>query len=64
MFSNRLDDLIDSSNKENVIIHYQNRNTISLQILAIEKNKVAGHFELKEQIESIKRDISDINFLY
>ncbi len=64
MFSNRLDDLVNSSDKEDIISCHQNRNAISFQLLVIEKNRVVGHSELEERIEGVKKDMSDISFLY
>ena len=64
MFSNRLDDLFDISDKKNVISRRQNKNAISLQLPAIGKDRVAGHFEPKERIEDTKKDTSDISFFH
>lgn len=64
MLSNRFDDLVDSYDEKDIISHCQNQNIMSSQLLAIEKNRVAGHFELKKQIEDAKRDMSDVSFIY
>ena len=64
MYNNRLDNLVKSSNKEDVINYSLNKNTTSPQLLAIGKDKVAHHSELKERIKGAKRDTSDVNFLY
>lgn len=64
IFNNKFDDLINSSDKKNVISCRQNRNSISLQLPAIKRNRVAGHFEPEEKMEGVKGDISDVSFLY
>lgn len=80
IFSNRLDNLVNSYDEENIISHCQNRNATSPQLPAIEKNRVAGHskieegaternrvtgcFEIKEEIESVNEDTFDVSFLY
>lgn len=64
MFGNRLDDLVDSSDKEDVIRHRQNRNIISSQLPGIGRDRIVGHSKLKKRIEDVKRDTSDINFFY
>ena len=64
MFSNKFDDLIDSSNEENIISRCQNRNTTSLQLPATGKDRAASHFEPKERIEGIKKNTFDISFFY
>lgn len=63
MFNNRLDNLVDSSNKEDVISCCQKKNAISLELPAIGRDKVAGYFALEERIKDIKRDTSDVSFL-
>lgn len=64
IFKNKLNNLIDNSDEENNINYYQNRNTISFQLLTIRKDRVIGCFKLKKQIDSAKENIFDINFLY
>ena len=64
IFSNRFDDLVNSSNKEDVISRCQNRNLTSPQLPAIRKDRVATHSELEERIEGAKKDISDVSFIY
>ncbi len=64
MFSNKFDDLIYSSDKEDIISHYQNKNTTSPQLLATGRNRVAGHFEPKEQMGAAKGDMPNVSFLY
>ncbi len=64
MFSNRLDDFVNSSDEEDVISRHQNRNTMSPQLLTIRKDRVTSYFEPKERIESVKGDMSDVSFLY
>lgn len=58
MLSNRLDNLIDSSNKEDIISCCQNRNTTSPELLAIRRNKITDHFEIKEKATKKNRVIS------
>lgn len=48
VFNNRLNDLFNSSNKEDVIYCYQTKNTISFWLFGIEKNRVASHFKITE----------------
>ena len=48
IFSDRLDDLIDSSDDEDVISRRQRRNATSLRLPAIRKNGVAGHSGMEE----------------
>ncbi len=64
MISNKLDDLVDSSNGEDVISRRQNRNVTSSQRPAIRRDRVVGHSEPEEEMEGAKRDTSDINFFY
>ncbi len=63
-FSNRLDDLVNSSDKKDVISRRQNRNATSSQLSAKGRDRVAGHFGLEERIEGTKGDMSDVSFLY
>lgn len=51
IFSNRLDDFVDNSNKEDVISCCQNWDATSPWLLAIEKNKVVGHSEIKKKLK-------------
>lgn len=80
IFSNRLDDFVNSYDEKDVISYCQNRNTMSLQLFVIEKNRVADHSEIEkraiernrviscsemeEEMEGTNKDIFDINFLY
>ncbi len=64
IFSNRLDDLVNCSDKKDVISHHQNRNTISPQLSATGRDRVTGHFEPKERMEGAKGDTSDVSLLY
>ncbi len=64
MFSNRLDDLVDSSDEEDVISCRQNRNATSPQLSATGRDRVAGHSEPEERVEGAKGDTSDISSLY
>ena len=77
-YSNKIDDLVDSSDKKNVISCRQTRNATSPQLLdiernrvaghskiekgAIKKNRVVGHFEKRKGIEDINGDMSEICF--
>lgn len=49
IFSNRLNDLIYSSNKKDIIGHRQNGNAISLEQLATRKNRVVGPSKIEEK---------------
>lgn len=78
-YSNRIDNLIDSSDKENVLSHYQTKNATSSRLPstginrvtdhskieegATGKNGVAGHSERGEKIESVNGDMFKISFL-
>ncbi len=64
MFSNRFDDLVNNSDKEDIISRCQNRNATSPQLPATGRDKVASHSETEERIEDAKEDTSDVNFLY
>lgn len=64
IFSNKFDNLVNSFNKEDFNSCHKNKNATSLWLLAIKKNRITGHFKLKEKIESINRDMSNISFLY
>ncbi len=63
-FSNRLADLVDSSDEEDVISRRQNRNATSPQLPAIGRDRVARHSEPEERMEGAKGDTSDVSFLY
>ncbi len=63
-FSNRLDDLVDSSDEEDVISRRQNRNATSLQLPATGRDRVAGHSEPEERMKGAKGNMSDVSFLY
>lgn len=64
MYSNSLNDIVNSFKKENVISHCQNRNTISLQLPTIKRDRVAGNFEPEKRIEGANGDMSDVSFFY
>ena len=64
MFNNKVDDLIDSSDKKVVISHCQSRNATSPQLPAIERDRVAGHSKPEERIEGAKKDTFDNSFFY
>ena len=64
IFNNRLDDLIDSSNKKDIISYYQNRNATNSQLPATGKDRVTSYFELEERIEGVRGDMSDVSFFY
>ena len=49
MFSNRFDDLVNISDEEHIISHHQTRNAMSFWLLAIEKNRVIGYFEIEKK---------------
>ena len=78
IFSDRLDDLVDSSNNKDVISRRQKRNATSPRLPATGKNGVAGHSGIEEGAAEGKRvaslfgielgikiangDLSDIRF--
>ena len=47
-FSNKLDELVNTSDKEYIISRYWNRNTPSLWMPGKGRNIVTGHFEIEE----------------
>lgn len=79
MYSNKIDDLIDSFKEEDFISRRQTRNTTSSQVSDTKKNRVAGHSEMEEEAtgrnriagqsekgkrrEGVYRNISEISFL-
>ena len=63
-FSNRLDDFVNTSNKKDVINHYQTRNATSPQLLGTRRNRVVSHFEKRKKMEDGNRDMSKVCFLY
>ncbi len=62
--SNRLDDLVDSSNKEDVFSRHRNRNATSPQLPATGRDRVTNHSEPEERIKGAKKDTSDVSFFY
>ena len=78
IFSNRLDDLINSSGNKDVISRRKRKNTTSPRLLATRRNAVAGHFGMEEgaakrnrvashsgmepRMESANGDSSDVRF--
>ena len=64
MFNNKLNDFVDSSDKEDVISCHQNKNAISPQLPAIGRDRVAGHSKPEKQIKGVKKDTFDVSFLY
>lgn len=79
VFSNRLNDLVDNSDKENIISCRQTRNKTSPQLSNTGRNRVIGHFEIEkgaikrnkvvryskkgEEMEGVNADMSKIGFL-
>lgn len=80
IFNNRLNDFVNSSDKEDIISRYQNRKVTSLWLLATGKNRVTSNSEIEEEAiarnritsyskievetEDANEDIFDINFFY
>ena len=62
-FSNRLDDFVDTSDKENVIGCRQTRNATSPQLPGTGRNRVAGHSERGEGMEDVNGELSEVCFL-
>lgn len=54
--SNKLDNLVNSSDKENIINGCQNRDVMSLKLLVIKKNSVVGHTEIDKATLERNRD--------
>lgn len=50
IFSNKLNDLIDSFNSKNIINNCLRKNAISFQLLAIEKTQFASHFKIEKRL--------------
>lgn len=48
VFTNRLDNFINTSNKKNVISHCQTRNVTSLWLPGTRRNKLAGYSEIEK----------------
>ena len=48
LFSNRLDDLVDTSDEEDVISRRRTENAISPRLSEREKNRVAGNFQMQK----------------
>lgn len=57
LFRNRLDDFVNSSDKEDVIYHCQTKNARSPWLLSTKKNRVTGHFAIKEGVLWRNRNI-------
>lgn len=80
VFRNRFDEFVDSNDEENIISYYQNRNTTSLLLPATrtnrddshfeiegrvtEKNKIADHSGIEEEMEGANRNIFDVSYVY
>ena len=62
-FSNRLDDLVDTFDKEDIISRRPTRNATSPRLLGIGRNKVVGHFQREKGIEDVNRDLFKVCFL-
>lgn len=65
-FSNRLNNIADTFNKEDIISQRQNRNMTSLQLLGTGKNQFAGHskreFERGKAMKNRNKNMSKICF--
>lgn len=55
MFSNKLDDLINDSDKEHFISHRQNKNVTSPRLLVIKRNRGTDNFEWEEKMKDTKK---------
>lgn len=64
LFSNRLDNLIDSSNEENIISCCSDKNATNPQLPAIWENEVTGDSKLDERMEDLNEDTLDLSFFY
>ena len=78
IFSNGLDDLVNSSDDKNVISRRQKKNATSPQLPAIgrngvaghsgiekgaaRRNRVAGHSGMEPEIDGANGDLSDVRF--
>lgn len=54
VFLNRLDNFVNTSNKEDIISYCQTKDVTSSWLLGIETNKVAGHSGIEE--ETLKKN--------
>ena len=64
MFNNRFNDLVNSSDKEDVISCRQTKNATSPLLLGIRRNRIAGHSEIEKGMEGANEDIFEVCFLY
>lgn len=64
LFSNRLDDFVDSSDEKDIISRRPDRNATSLRLPATQENRVAGDSELDEGMEGSNGDTLDVSFLH
>ena len=55
VFSNRLDDLVNTSDEEDVISRRQTRNATSPRLPGREKNRVAGNSQIQERASGRNR---------
>lgn len=78
IFSDRLNNLINSSNNKDVISYGQKKNVTSPQLLAkrrnrvsgqveiekkvAERNRIADYFKIKLEMKSTNNDLSDVRF--
>ena len=78
-YSNRIDNLIDSFDKENVISRRQSKNATNPRLSDTGGNRVASHFKIKERatkkygvtghskkrerMEDVNGDMSEVSFL-
>lgn len=63
-FNNKLDNLINSPNKEDIISYCLSKNVISFELLAIQENKIVGNTKLHKKIKNLNGNIFDLNFLH
>lgn len=58
MFSNRFNELVNNSDKEDIISHHLNKDVTSLGLLVIGRNKIASHIEIEKIAIEKNRDAS------
>ena len=64
MFSNRLGNLVDSFDEDDIISRHQNKNATSPQLPATERDRVASHSESEERIKYTNGDRFNVNFFH
>lgn len=64
LFSNKLNNLVNSFEEENIISCHPGKNATSPQLLATKRNRVTSNSELDEGMEGSNKDTLDVSFFY